>query len=350
MRRLFFWATTAILAFLFYITTIRASEAEAEKVKLEGVYFFGYEGFNINDLRQTFSLKKGTIVDLNEWFPKRVNELKAEIKTITGAAATDIALIHTEEGQILFVGIPGKSNSKPSERNAIGTKAVATPVEIKSAYDRMIELLPKAVARKTKEDVEQFDAAKNELRRLSRAKRPELLAALDSSESIDRVVASYAIGLVAEKPEELNALVRLSNDSDSVVRNNSARELSELLQDHPELAKDIPASPFITMLNSPTWTDRNKSVFVLERLTRSRRPVVLKEMSDRALPSLKEMCDWPSGYSETAIELLGRIAGIPEDQLLQMCQRNDSSAVKKALDSALEKPPHHSSAKEARQR
>jgi len=349
MRQFFFWSIAIIFAFCS-ITNARGSRVETEKVMLEGVYFFGYEGFNVNNLRQAFSLKKGAIVDLNEWFPNRMNTLKAEIKNITGAEATDMALINTGDGPIVFVGVPGKSNSKPSARNAIGTTAILAPNEIKKAYDRMTELLPKAVARKTKEDVEQFNAAKIELKTLSEVKRPELLAALDSSDSTDRVVASFALGLVADKPDELAALVRLANDPDSVVRNNSTRELGELLQDHPELVKYIPAAPFIAMLNSPTWTDRNKSIFVLDKLTRSRSPAVLKELCDKALPSLKEMCDWPSGYAETAIELLGRIAGIPDEKLLPMCEKKDPHEVLRALDSALEKSPQHSSKTEAEKR
>src|SRR5262249_53960879 len=89
---------------------------------------------------------------------------------------------------------------------------------------------------------------------------------------------------------------------------------------------------YVDLLNSPTWTDRNKAVFIMIGLTKSRDPNLMAELRKKALPSLKEMCLWPPGYSESAIELLGRIAGIPDEQLVPLARQHDSAAVIKKLN------------------
>ncbi len=330
---------SAFLALLF-VTLFCVSKVEArgadmftpQKVKIEGVYFFGYEGFDLNKLADAFSLKNGAIVDEEVWFPKQMEELKEEVAKIAGKPATDVALIHTGEGHIVFVGIPGKSNSEPTSFHNPGKEKIPAPAQVKEAYFQSMSLLPKAVAKKNKEDVDAYLQQRKVLLESAKAERAALLKALESADTEDRVVASYALGLVASTKEELAGLVKLADDPNSTVRNNSTRELAELLLDKPELAKDIPPTRYIEMLNSPTWTDRNKAVFILQGLSKTREPSILAEMREKALPSLKEMCTWPIGYSDSAIELLGRIAGIPDEKLKKLQETNNSKAVFEALE------------------
>jgi hypothetical protein len=56
-------------------------------------------------------------------------------------------------------------------------------------------------------------------------------------------------------------------------------------------------APFIDLLNSIEWTDRNKSSFALEMLTESRDPALLLDLRARALRSLIEMARWKSELS-----------------------------------------------------
>lgn len=303
-----------------------------EKVKIDGVYFFGYAGFELIKIAEAFSLKKGAVVDEEVWFEKQIAELKAEIAKLTGKPATDLALINTAEGHIVFVGIAGESNSEPTNFRAPGKEKTPAPTKVSEAYCKLMSLLPKAVAKKNQSDVDEYLQQRKTLIESSKSERAALLKALDSAEDEDRVVASYALGLVASTKTELEGLVKLADDPNSTVRNNSTRELGELLMDKPELAKEIPATRYIEMLNSPNWTDRNKAVFVLQGLSKTREPAILSEMRDKALHSLKEMCKWPSGYSESAIELLGRIAGIPDEELKVLYNTNNSEAVFEALE------------------
>jgi hypothetical protein len=308
-----------------------ADDQKEKLVRIDGVYFFGYDGFDLDKIRSKFPLKAGDRVDVENWGQDRQKYYDA-VGELSGKPATDVALVSFDKGHILYVGIPGKSNCPPSDFLPVGKKRVPVSKGLADTYDKLMEQSALVVSTQSQEARQAYVATRNELVRQAKEERPLLLSALSqSADSHDRMVAAYALGLIASNKDELSVLAQAARDSNSVVRNNATRELGELLFSHPELAAEIPASHYIEMLNSPVWTDRNKSVFILQGLTRSRQAAVLSEMREKALPSLKEMCSWPSGYSEVAIELLGRIAGIPDDKLKLLTDRNDSTEVLKAL-------------------
>jgi hypothetical protein len=66
-------------------------------------------------------------------------------------------------------------------------------------------------------------------------------------------------------------------------------------------------------------------------LTNTRNATILAHMKAKALPSLVEMCQWPAGYTDSAILLIGRITGIPEDKLAEMSKENKVSEVLDSL-------------------
>ncbi len=59
------------------------------------------------------------------------------------------------------------------------------------------------------------------------------------------------------------SMVRAARDSDEEVRNNATRALSVLVRSNAELGRDIQPDAFIGMLNSGSWTDRNKSASLM---------------------------------------------------------------------------------------
>ena len=67
------------------------------------------------------------------------------------------------------------------------------------------------------------------------------------------------------------------------------------------------------MLSSDRWTDRNKSGWVLDSVTKSRNPEVLAYLRSQALAPLIEMAHWHDyGHAGSFRLILGRIAGIDE--------------------------------------
>ena len=72
----------------------------------------------------------------------------------------------------------------------------------------------------------------------------------------------------------------------------------------------------IRMLNSGTWSDRNKSAALLEVLSKSRQPELMAKLRADALDSLIEMAKWNNpGHAYFSRAILGRIAGIEEVRL-----------------------------------
>lgn len=117
----------------------------------------------------------------------------------------------------------------------------------------------------------------------------------------------------------MDYLLYAVDDADETVRNNAARALGILagyLEMHPELNITIPATPFIQMVNSIVWTDRNKGASVLMHLTDKRDPELLRQIKEQAMPSIIEMAKWKSrGHAIFCFVILGRIAGEDEASL-----------------------------------
>ena len=85
-------------------------------------------------------------------------------------------------------------------------------------------------------------------------------------------------------------------------------------------------------MNSGVWTDRNKAAAVLEALTASRDPAVLSKLRATALDSLIEMASWRRpGHAYYARLLVGRMAGLPEEQLSKLAWGGPPEAIIDAL-------------------
>jgi hypothetical protein len=103
---------------------------------------------------------------------------------------------------------------------------------------------------------------------------------------------------------------------------------------NPALGLQIPTVPFIQMVNSLVWTDRNKGISALMPLTQSRDSILLKQLKVLALPSITEMAKWKSsGHAYPAYLILGRIAGYPDDKVTDSFYKGDKDAfLKEMLD------------------
>ena len=93
----------------------------------------------------------------------------------------------------------------------------------------------------------------------------------------------------------------------------------------------MPSIPFIDLLNSIDWSDRNKSAAALLALTERRDAALLNDLRTRALESLIEMARWKSpGHGYMPFFILGRVAGMSEDAISAAWERKDPEAVIKA--------------------
>jgi hypothetical protein len=166
---------------------------------------------------------------------------------------------------------------------------------------------------------------------------PRLRAVLrDASDASQRSLAVEIIAYSARKREVVRDLVYALDDPDAGVRNDAMRALAVLAvfaRNSPGQRIKIPVRPFVRMLNSIVWTDRNKSALALNQLTATRRdPAIIASLRRSALPSLVEMARWKSpGHAGPAFTLLGRAGNFSEAEIQRAWQSGDRESLIKAV-------------------
>lgn len=156
-----------------------------------------------------------------------------------------------------------------------------------------------------------------------------------ASDGEQRALAAQILAYASEKQAVVPDLENAISDPYEGVRNNAVRALGVMAiyaQNSPESSLQIPFEPMVRLLNSPIWTDRNKSLMVLSVLSIKRDPALLKSLKKAALPALAEMARWHNpGYAVEPFMMLGRIGGLSEETIMEAWQKRD---VPKVLDAA----------------
>ena len=141
----------------------------------------------------------------------------------------------------------------------------------------------------------------------------------DSDKPEQRALAAQVLGYATNKASVVGDLSLAMRDANPDVRNNATRALwliAVLARKAPDRKIQVPPDPFVDLLDSLTWTDRNKSSLALMSLTETRDPALLSLLQQKALPALTEMARWKTrGHAVAAVMILGRVAGIPEKEL-----------------------------------
>ena len=148
----------------------------------------------------------------------------------------------------------------------------------------------------------------------------------ESSDAQHRTLAAEIIAYYKDKSSIVADLVEATKDVDGSIRNNAMRALGVIAgyaqEAHPERKIKVPFEPFVAMLNSLEWTDRNKSAMALEELTVKRDAKLLKLLCEKAVPALVEMARWKNdGHAGTSFFILGRVGGLSDDEIGQSWMR-----------------------------
>jgi hypothetical protein len=167
----------------------------------------------------------------------------------------------------------------------------------------------------------------------------QLRAVLRESDAPEhRALAAQVLGYATDKASVVADLSSAMRDADAGVRNSALRALwliAAFAQKNPDRKIQVAAEPFVDLLNSLTWTDRNKSSLALMSLTEPRDPALLSMLRQKAVPALTEMARWKSrGHALAPVIILGRVAGIPEKELAAAAASGNHAAI---VDSALKR-------------
>ncbi len=353
----------AVPVAIWYRARALRREIESGVPRIGIIDFYGLKKISAQQIRARLTVKEGDVAPI-ELDPGVMTALAKIVWRLSGQTDLDknavVAAVNRVPGVVrasvefvmgggdprgtLFVGIE-EVNEPLFEYRPVPHGTVKLPAAIFGAYDQLMNALPEALAHGAQEDDSQgyalhsdpkmraleekaiaFDVANLALARdvLKNAAAPD-----------QRIVAAWLLGYASDKRAVIADLVDASRDPDETVRNNATRALGVFMEyaaQKPELNITVDPAPFIDMLNSLVWTDRNKASMVLIGLTENRPADTLRLLREKALPSLLEMAHWKDSHAWDALELLGRIGGMDEKEIDDARGRDDRQSVFASLN------------------
>jgi hypothetical protein len=340
-----------IVCFYVVLSLLTPNFAFTEDKRVGLIAFFGQEGIDTLPIRNALPFHEGSIVSFgdnlsgagdsaNRW----KQDVKDAVKKVIGSEPTDVARVCcTNSGDLqVYIGLPGKS-FRPIRYNDTPKRTVRLPEVLLSLDEEIDRLLFKAVlgGRIGEDDSEGYALSKDdpalrnkqlEFRDHARMNDELVFRVVDSSsDAKQRAIAATALGYLRQDDRQIAALVKASFDPDEEVRNNAVRALGVRLSANPGVARRIPAKRFISLLSSGTWSDRNKGLMVVFRLTQGRDPRLLRDLRSDALMPLAEAAQWETGHALGARIILGRIAEIDEAELWSLAQEEPPDAILRTI-------------------
>ncbi len=331
----------SLLLLLAFPSLNRGQTVSPKPLSLEvgQINYFGYAGVDLSSVRARLPLSVGDSLTLTT-FAREQASISQEIQGVTGRPPTDLAVLCCDDHHhlLVYVGLEG-SSSKPfaalpkphgtdrlaraaMDLYAINLRAMAVAAargELREDDSAGYALSFDPSARKVQLSMREYAAAHaGELERVLR----------NAADARQREASAVLLGYAPLSQAQVDTLAYAAHDEDPEVRNNAVRALG-LLATAPEAsAFQIDPAPFVELLLSSRWTDRNKGSLLLARLTESRDPGVLAAVAEKALPSLIEGANWTSASHAYAFqEILGRVGGIPEARLQEMIRDGETAEI-----------------------
>lgn len=300
------------------------------------VEVYGLRGVAEGPVRQAIGLQAG------DAFPEGDKEIVARLERVPGVAEARFNGVCCNDGRmVLFVGIRETGATGMTFRPPPHGTARLPEDIVKAGADFERTFMAAVTRGEAEEDRSRgYSLMKDPATRAIQERFPALAARdlpllktvlHESSDASERALAAQVMGYAPDKASVVDDLVAAMQDASAEVRNNAMRALAlfaQYAQEHPSSHLSVPAAPFVDLLNSIDWPDRNKSSAALLQLTEGRDPALLKELRDRALDSLIEMARWKSpGHAYMPFVILGRLAGMSEDSIAAAWERRDPEAL-----------------------
>jgi len=313
-----------------------ATSLYGQDLRVDVLDFYGLRKVSESQIRKALGIREG------DQMPPSKGDAEAKVDQIAGVVESHLEAVCCDNGQtILYAGIeergaPHFDLREPPEGEA------DLPEDIVATYNRFLEAAQAASRRgSTGEDLTHghplmADGSARAIQEMFPAlvdlNLVQVRAVLrSSSDEAQRAIAAYVLVYATRKKDIVNDLQFGLKDADAGVRNNAARSLvalSVLAKLDPASEINISPTWFIEMLNSLSWSDRNRALWALQTLTDSRDPLVLDQLRTRALDALVDMARWKTlSHALPAFILLGRVAGIAEPEIQAAWTRGDRDTV-----------------------
>jgi hypothetical protein len=325
---------------LGFLLLLIATPVSAQQARIGIIDTYGLRTLTAERVLQVAGIEVGDSVTATTR-----TEAVARLMALPVVRDAHIAIVCCENGQsIAYIGVlEGDNQVLPYGPAPTGTARL--PVNIIQAEMELSAAMQEAVQRNETED---SDSLGHSLFRYSPARAIQErfvqyaagnVATLrevlrTSGDAGQRALAAQVIAYVPQKHTVVPDLVAALRDPDATVRNNAMRALAIMAswaQRNPDAMLRIPFDPFVAMLNSPVWTDRNKGAFVLMSLSVSRDPALFRLLRAQAFPALVDMVRWRSpGHALPAALILGRMAGMPDDEIMPAFEKDREVLIEQA--------------------
>jgi hypothetical protein len=316
---------------------VRTASSPAPTAPTVGVIdYYGLNKVTRDRIQKTLGFKEG------DPFPTSKASVEERLDEIPGVVESHLEAVCCDEGKmVLYVGIEERGAVHFDLREAPEGEVTLAP-DITALYRRYFDAFEQAVRRgSTAEDLThghslmadplvreiqlQFPAlAETHLGELRNVMR-------NSADDEQRAIATFLIGYAPKKDQVAEDLQFALRDADPGVRANAARAIVALAvyaRLNPESGIKLEPTWFIEMLNSLSWSDRERALKALQILTDGRDAPMLEQLRNRALPALVEMSRWKTlEHALPAFVLTGRVAGLSEQQIQDAWTRGDRESV-----------------------
>jgi hypothetical protein len=302
--------------------------------------FYGLRDVSEPQVRQALQIKEGDTI------PASREEAQHRLEALPNVQQAQLTYVCCDAGKlILYVGI--------SEKGAPALQFRPAPRGSARLPDNMVRAgaaLADAVTRSVlKGDVGEDDSQghalyhNTEARALQElfipfaAQNLRLLRAVlrESADRQHRALAAEIIAYAPDKQAVVKDLVYGMSDPDGEVRNNSMRALgviARFAQHAPKRRIKVPTAPFVDLLNSIEWTDRNKASSALLQLTEKLDAAPITSLRQHALQSLVEMARWKSrGHASAPFFILGRVGNFSDEAIQKAWDNNREALIKTVL-------------------
>jgi hypothetical protein len=314
--------------------------AAVQSTVLKTIEFYGLQKVPEASVRQALQISEGEKLPNSG---EAADAMEKRLRALPGVEDAKLNAVCCVSGKtVLFVGIeekgahPLRFRAAPKGKVRLSDRVVQAGVDFDKALQEAVQQGDAG------EDDSQGYALMNNAAARAVQQRFLIFASLDSSPYQDvlvhssdethRALAALILGYANPKDQSVvNDLVTGMSDPDATVRNNAMRSLAVRAiaeQNRPQSEIKIPYEPFVRLLNSLDWTDRNKACFALLQLSEKHDPAFFKSLRKEALPALKEMAHWTkSGYGQPAFIILGRMNGLSDAAILKAWQEEDYATV-----------------------
>jgi hypothetical protein len=275
-------------------------------------------------------LRAALAVGEGDRLPASKGDLEDRLERVPGVVRARVeAVCCYEDRLILYVGVEEKDAPRFLFRDPLPGGATLPEAIVDVYRDYLATMARAARAGPVTENIAHGHVLSNyaatraieeRFQVLARERLDELRTALrEAADPMHRAAAACIIGYAPAKRAVVDDLQYAMRDSDEGVRGEAIRSLGAIAAlgaRDPQSGIRVEPTWFVQMLNSIVRSDRTRAASALVGLTEQRRPYVLDQIRHNAMRSLAEMARWkPLGEALPAYLVLGRAAGIPEEEI-----------------------------------